>query len=566
MMTARFTAWPLAAVLVLLGLSVHLSGFARAQSSGPSAFEVQSLNDGLGDPPARVHRDTPQGALETLLFSLDADDAAAAAHVLDLTSLPADRQAALGPELARRLNEVIRSEVWIDWERLPDRPDGLDTIGGSSDAVAGQPRRSIRIALLELDGRPVPIRINRLQPEGGDPVWVFADTTVREIEGLHDRYGPNWLERWLPGWARYQITLGLEAWELLIAPLLLLFAAGAGALTYRAMNRPKPDDDSRLAPMARLLHALALPFALLTGALVLWGVVHWFVSFNAVLSTFLNPTITILLVVAVAVIVVRALNTLIDIAIRRNTDDIMKEDGRDDRDFYNNADAVRRLVVIGAVVVGAAIIFLQTDLTRNVGLATLGGASVIALVLGFAARQALGNIMSSMQIAFSKTARIGDTVLYQGEWATVERIHFTYVQMVTWDGRRIMAPVSSLTDEAFENWTRKDPSMIRTVYVVLDHRAEVTPFRHAFGRFVENEERVIRKDEAKLEVMKHDRDGQHVRFKMWTPDPDSGWAAANELREHMLELARKLEARTGKAILPVERELQVDSERPGIAA
>ena len=563
MMTHRRIS-SLAGALVAMCLAL-LSG-AFAQSSSTQWFEVDTLNEGLGPPPTSVDRDTPQGALETLLFSVEAGDLGAAAHVLDLRSLPASTQRLSGPELARRLDRVIRSQVWIDWAALPDRPDGLEATKGQGDAVAGQPRRSHRIGLLELKGRPVPIRINRVKPKGGDPAWVFADTTVREIEGLYAAYGPNWLESLLPGWAKARVTLGMLVWELFAAPVLLLLAAAASFLTYRALTRPKPHDDSRVAPMVRALNSLALPTALTVGAAVLYGAVNYVVSFNAIMSAFLGPTVVILFVAAGAILCILALGTLVDITIRRNTDNIMSDEGRSDRDFYNNADAARRLIVILVVLAGGAIVLTQTQLTRNIGLATLGGASILAIIIGFAGRQALGNIMSSMQIAFSKTARIGDTVLYREEWCTVERIHFTYVQLLTWDGRRIMAPVSTLTDEPFENWTRKDPQMIRTVYLVLDHRAEVAPFRQAFERFVAADDRVERKEEAKLEVMRHDRDGQHVRFKMWTPDPDTGWSAANELREHMLDLARRLEARTGKAILPVERELKVTSERDGLAA
>ena len=107
--------------------------------------------------------------------------------------------------------------------------------------------------------------------------------------------------------------------------------------------------------------------------------------------------------------------------------------------------------------------------------------------------------------------------------------------------------------------------MIRTVTLVLDHRASINHFRSAFEKFVSNDARVIKKEEAATEVIDHDRDGLHLRFKMHTRGPDEGWAAALDAREFLLKLAANLEEETGKPYLPVERELQVISNREGLA-
>ena len=71
--------------------------------------------------------------------------------------------------------------------------------------------------------------------------------------------------------------------------------------------------------------------------------------------------------------------------------------------------------------------------------------------------------------------------------------------------------------------------------------------------------------EAATEVIEHDRDGLHLPFKMSTRGPNEGWAAALDAREFLLKLAANLEKGTSKPYLPVERELQVGSNREGLA-
>jgi MscS family membrane protein len=165
-----------------LGWLAGLAGSAAAQQSGPSDvyFEVEALNPGLAGEP-RTSRDTPQATLESFLDLAKAGEYARAAHLLDLSSIAVADQPSAGPRLARQLEKILERKVWINWEGLPDRPDGLDITTSPKDVLAGSPRRSLRIALIELDDRPVPVRLERVKPADGKPVWVFAARSVENI-------------------------------------------------------------------------------------------------------------------------------------------------------------------------------------------------------------------------------------------------------------------------------------------------------------------------------------------------------------------------------------------------
>ncbi len=178
---------------VLVALSLSLA-FAVAQE--PSRwFEVETVNAGLPPAPEGLDRSTPQGSMESFLEASRAEDYPLAAQMLDLSGIDPADQPELGPALARMLAEVIERRYWIDWDELPDRPDAL--LQGASDRVplAGEPRRSLRLTIFDLGDRPVPLRLNRLKPASGDPVWVFAQQSVANIPELHALYGPGWFER-----------------------------------------------------------------------------------------------------------------------------------------------------------------------------------------------------------------------------------------------------------------------------------------------------------------------------------------------------------------------------------
>ena len=539
---------------------------AHAQDSGPSQywFAVDAINPGYPDPPEYLDRETPQATLETFLFEAEDGNYAAAAHTLDLREVPEGLRADVAPDLAEKLYVVLKRRVWVDWETATDRPDGLTVAGGSDSPVAGEPRRSIRFAVMDLDGRPVPIRLNRLKPENGDPVWLFSRQTVENIDALYRLYGPSAFEQSVPDWLRVQLFLGLELWEVLALPVLLAAAAFAGLGVHRLFKAvAEGREDTFVGSVAE---AIGLPLALGLGAGVAWAFLEYVISFNGVVNLFLDPLIAALLVLAVAILVVRLIDGFLSLAIARKTDPIDTMEGRDDRDFYTNISGARRLITIIVLLFGVGAVLSQTNLLQNLGFAALGGASVLTLILAFAGRAVLSNIMSSLQIAFSKPARIGDTLMFEGEWTTVRRIHFTYVELEVWDGRMLIVPVNEFVSEVFENLTKYDAKLFRTVFIVLDHRAPVDRLREAFLEFVEGDERVADMEGAGAEVFTHDRDGIHVRFKVNTVSPSEGWTLALEVREHLLNVARDIERETGKPVLPVERELRVTSEREGIAA
>ena len=541
---------------------------SAAQDGGPSKywFEVEAVNPQLGEPPRSLDRETPQAMLESFLFATSSRDYDSAAHTLDLRDLPSNIAGAVAPDLARKLRTILDRRVWIDWDVLPDRPDGL-TVGDADAPMAGEPRRSIRMAVVDLDGRPVPVRVNRVKAKDGEPVWLFSRQSVENIDALYRLYGPSPLERLIPSSLRTNLFLGLEVWELLILPILLLAAAFAGLGTYRLIGRFTDDgDDSRKTWTETVARAVRLPLAIAVGAVVTWLFLEHVVSFNGAVNLFLDPLIAALLVLAGAMLFVRVIDGLLSMAIRRNTDDILTAEGRKDRDFYTNISGARRLITVIVLLFGIGLVLSQTNTLANLGFTALGGASVLTLILAFAGRAVLSNIMSSLQIAFSKPARIGDTLMFQDRWVTVRRIHFTYVELEVWDGRLLIVPVNEFVSETFENLTKHDPELIRTVYLVLDHRAPVDRLRDAFISFVDGDERVADMEDTTLDVIRHDRDGIHCRFKVNTVSPSEGWTLALEAREHLLAVARDIEAVTGKPILPVERELKIESEREGLAS
>ena len=157
-----------------------------------------------------------------------------------------------------------------------------------------------------------------------------------------------------------------------------------------------------------------------------------------------------------------------------------------------------------------------------------------------------------MQIALNRSARIGDQLIFEGHFCTVERIHFTYVQLMIWNGTRLIVPVSYFVKDPFENWSLEDPAMVRPILLTLAHDADVSALRQAFFDLIEKEDKddVKPKERAAVRVTDQDVFGLKVRFELPSANPATGWDVECRIREGLQEAARRIEEETGNPMFP----------------
>ncbi len=527
---------------LLAALLLALLGSQPAAAQPDPFYEVEILNEGLGAPPGGVDRETPQASMEAFLTRAEAGDWAAAAHLLDLGEIAPADQGVQGPLAAAQLHEVLDRKVVLSWNQLLDRPDALDAAATSNSAVAGQARRSLLLGVLDLDDRTVPIRLNRLKPGGGDPVWVFSRQSVENVPALYALYGPTALEKSLPDWAVADAAWGLAWWEVVALPLAIVIAVLAGAAVNRALAQGSRRADGTW--MAIVLRSLRWPATIAVVTAVLSIATAELFVFSAPVDTVLDPVIAAGFVIALILFVMTILDGILDQIVVFDAEDLSDPGDASTRDTATALSATRRVVLVILALLGAGWVMSSAEIFRTFGFSLLASAGAITLILGFAARRVLGNIMSSLQIAFNKSARIGDQIIYGGEWCTVERIHFTYVQLKHWTGNRHVVPVEEFVSNGFENWSLAETQMLNTVRLHLAGTADVAAIRERFHEIVGREGDIVDQDACQLLVTGHDALGQTLRFQFPTPDPSTGWEIECRVRERLIAAAAEIERRT----------------------
>ncbi len=518
-------------------------------------FETDQLNSGLGPVPDAVDRETPRSAVASFIRAADEADWATAAHLLDLGDIAPAEQRDVGAQYAEMLHAVIERRALLDWSLLIDRPDALNTTASDQRPMAGEARRSLLLRELDLDPVPATLRLNRIRPggEGVEPVWVFPRSTVADIEALYARYGPSQLEKFLPSALQRDAIWGLMWWELIGLPLLLSVAAMAGFLTARAFRAMR----TYFLPITQpILNAARMPaiIAAVT-AVFYWGTSQVFV-FSSVLSTFISPLVAIGFTTAALMLVMNGLGAILERLIGPSTADLTHREVAEARQAATRVAALRHMLTVVVFLIGAGIVLSTADIFRSLGLSLLASAGAVTLVLGFAAREVLGNILASLQIALNQSARVGDRIMWQDRLCYVEKINFTYVLLRNWDDTRVVVPVSEFISETFDNWTLEDPAILRILKFKLSPEADIAALREAFMDILKDMKdgdlgaEMDDLDKASVVVAGQDALGIDVWFAVPCLDPSTQWDVACDARERLLAAANDIAERSDRAIFP----------------
>ncbi len=194
---------------------------------------------------------------------------------------------------------------------------------------------------------------------------------------------------------------------------------------------------------------------------------------------------------------------------------------------------IQRVVTAVVVVVAVAAMLLTFPPMRTVGASMLASAGVLGIVVGIAAQSALGNLFAGLQIAFGDTVRIGDTVVVDKEWGTVEEITLTFLTVRTWDERRITMPVSYFTSKPYENWSRGGAQMTGTVFWHLDHSAPVELMRDQLRNILKDIPEWDGRG-ASLVVTDTTPHTVQVRAVVTAKDADDVWTVRCAVRERLI--------------------------------
>jgi len=118
-------------------------------------------------------------------------------------------------------------------------------------------------------------------------------------------------------------------------------------------------------------------------------------------------------------------------------------------------ESISRLVHYGVITIGVvmALAALGVELQN---FAIVAGA--LGIGVGFGLQNVVNNFASGLILLFERPVRVGDTVVVNGEWGTIQKIGLRSTVMVTFDQSEMIVPNADLVSEKVTNWTLSNPT------------------------------------------------------------------------------------------------------------
>ncbi|WP_086878800.1 mechanosensitive ion channel family protein, partial [Streptomyces rochei] len=309
--------------------------------------------------------------------------------------------------------------------------------------------------------------------------------------------------------------------------LLTLVIGWATDLLLRKADARHPE-----TPLWGLLRRARIPYQVMLCAALLRGSYVEAQVFPDHRAT-VGRVLTLLLIGSVAWLVTRIAAAVVEASYSRYAHAHAQRDPARVRRVRTQVSLIMRVVTAVVAVVAVAAMLLTFPAMRAAGASLLASAGILGIVAGVAAQSTLSNMFAGFQIAFGDMVRMGDTVVVDGEWGTVEEITLTFLAVRTWDERRITMPVSYFTSKPFENWSRGTPQMTGTVFWHLDHTAPLDLMRERL-RDILRECPAWDGRDYNLTVTDTTPNTMQVRALVTAKDADDIWTVRVTVREGMI--------------------------------
>ena len=508
-------------------------------------YALDKLNAGLPPLSEPPNLSTPLATLEFFQSAVMNQQYDLAAYALNMNLIDGKLQRSRAIDLAKQLDFLLIEKKLYVFDELPDRPDGLiEPPLGSTNSIQGIPRRSIQLGYIDYRERRVPIHLERVRIDDSAPFWVFSAQTVGNIDNLYEQYHPAKFERYLPSWTKLQL-FSIAIWEFLALLVFFSFTMGVGWLLSKGAGKlinwyVKDKAGNRLSTVHHnsvedLVNKLTVPLTFTISFSSVFTLVSGGFPYLDAVASSTRPIIWIGLVFSAMWLGIRVINFFANRYQDMQIENLGEEQFDKVRRRRTYVSIFRRVfvfvMVLGSIWIGLS----EFANMEGFGKTLLTSAGIAGVVIGIAAQPILGNIIAGVQVAVTQPVRIGDSVIMDGNFSTVEDLRYTYAVLKTWDERRLIVPMRELITEMVENWSHTEVHQTCPVFLYIDYGADIDAIRQQFISVVKDNKLWDNKTEPEIFVVEVTEKTIQLRGAVSAVGPVEAWTLACEIREQMLD-------------------------------
>ncbi|MFW5722788.1 MAG: mechanosensitive ion channel family protein [Desulfohalobiaceae bacterium] len=170
--------------------------------------------------------------------------------------------------------------------------------------------------------------------------------------------------------------------------------------------------------------------------------------------------------------------------------------------------------------------------------------AAFGVIIGIASRPFIENLISGMVISFSHPVRVGDTVIVDGNYGSVEDISITHTIIKVWNWRRYIIPNSRMLSKEFVNLTISDRFQWVHVEFWVDYEADLAEVEAIAVAAATQSSHFAEYEPPTFWVMSLDKEGAHCWIAAWADSPADAWQLGHDIRTRLATELRKRKIKT----------------------
>lgn len=196
---------------------------------------------------------------------------------------------------------------------------------------------------------------------------------------------------------------------------------------------------------------------------------------------------------------------------------------------------ITKKIIVPSIIISGIIIAVIPFLNKFPAAVLSFFIAGFSLILGMALKPLLENVFAGLVISYSKSLNIGDTVLINDKYGTVEDIALSYTTIRTWDWTRYVLPNAKMLQQEFINLTLTDRLQWAFVEFYAAYENDIELVREIALECARTNPYTARESVPEFWVIEMRDDCYKCWVASWTEDPSKSWAYRSELRIQLMK-------------------------------
>lgn len=158
----------------------------------------------------------------------------------------------------------------------------------------------------------------------------------------------------------------------------------------------------------------------------------------------------------------------------------------------------------------------------------------LAVASSIAAKPVIENFIAGVIITFNKPFRIGDTVIIDEHYGTIEDITTTHTILKIWDWRRFVIPNAQMINKDFINYTLNDSYIWRKVAFQVAYDADLALVKRVSIEVAQQSQYSEPYEDPSFWVMSLRENHYKCWVAAWSNGPANAWELGNDIRSGLI--------------------------------